>query len=289
MISSVRNLFKFDAKFKFAVIVLGILAILAIVSLFNPYEVKSWNVVPRDLPPSLENPLGTNSMGQDIFWKATVAIRNSFLLGLIAAAISRTIAISIGLIAGYRGGILDRVLMTINDSFVIIPLFPLLILIASILKTQLNIVILGVILGVFGWAWDARLFRAQILSLREREFTKTAVLSGSKVVRIVFKEHLPFVIPLILAATMNNLLWAVGMEVTLAVLGLSSLEIPTLGTMIYWSISYQAMFMGLWNWILTPVIICVFLILSLYMLSVSVGRYLDPRTRLQMISYRKKG
>jgi peptide/nickel transport system permease protein len=227
-------------------------------------------------------------MGQDIFWQACLAIRNSLVLGLVAGVISRIIAIVIGLVSGYQGGWLDRVLMTINDSFVIIPLFPLLILVASILKSQINIIILGTVLGLFGWQWDARLFRSMILSLREREFTRTAVLSGMSGFRVVFKEHLPFVIPLIMAASLNNILWAIGMEVTLAVLGLTSLEIPTLGTMIYWSLQYQAMFLGWWNWILTPVLICIFLILALYMLSVSISEYLDPRTRLMMIRLKEE-
>jgi peptide/nickel transport system permease protein len=237
---------------------------------------------------SFQNLLGTNSMGQDIFWKASVAIRNSLILGLVAAAISRVIAIFIGLIAGYRGGMVDRILMTINDSFVIIPIFPLLILISSVLGAQMNVTVLGVMLGLFGWQWDARLFRSMILSLREREFTHTAVLSGMKARRIVFKEHLPFVIPLIMAASLNNILWAIGMEVTLAVLGLSSLEMATLGTMIYWSLQYQAMFLGWWNWILTPVVIVTLLILALYLLSVSISEYLDPRTRIQLIRLKEE-
>ncbi|MGQ9631259.1 MAG: ABC transporter permease [bacterium] len=288
MLRTIGNLLRHDGRFLFGFVVSLILVSLAILSFFSPYDSRAWNVFPRDLPPSLKNPLGTNSMGQDIFWGATEAIRNSIFLGLVAASISRAIAIVIGLMAGYRGGALDRLLMTINDSFIIIPLFPLLILISSILKTQLNILILGVILGLFGWAWDARLFRSQILSLREREFTKTAVLSGMRGFKIVLREHLPFVMPLVMAASLNNILWAIGMEVTLAVLGLSSLEMPTLGTMIFWAVQYQAMFLEMWNWILTPVVICVFLILSLYMLSISISEFLDPRTRLQMLRMREQ-
>jgi peptide/nickel transport system permease protein len=288
LLTTIRNLLRHDGRFRFGFTVVTILLILAIVSFFIPHDPRSWNVYQRDLSPSLQNLFGTNSMGQDIFWKATLAIRNSLLLGLIAAAISRVIAIVIGLIAGYQGGWLDRVLMTINDSFVIIPIFPLLILVSSILRAQMSIAVLGVMLGLFGWQWDARLFRSMILSLREREFTHTAVLSGMKALRIVTKEHLPFVIPLVMAASLNNILWAIGMEVTLAVLGLSSLEMATLGTMIYWSLQYQAMFLGWWNWILTPVLIVILLILALYMLSVSISEYLDPRTRLQLIRLKEE-
>jgi peptide/nickel transport system permease protein len=244
---------------------------------------KAWNTVPRDMASSLKYPLGTNSMGQDILWQAMVAIKNSLLLGLIAALISRIIAIVLGLLAGYKGGLFDRIVMTINDSFIIIPLFPVLILIASILRTSLSITVLGIIIGLFGWAWDARLFRSQILSLKEREFTKTAVLSGMKTYKIITSEHLPYIIPLIMAATINNVIWVIGMEVTLSMLGLSNLNTPTIGTMIYWALQYQAIFLEKWNWILTPIISCIVLILALYMLSTSISEYLDPRTRLQMI------
>ncbi|MFW5986533.1 MAG: ABC transporter permease subunit, partial [Halanaerobiales bacterium] len=161
--------------------------------------------------------------------------------------------------------------------------FPVLILISSILGSSINIVLLGVIIGLFGWAWDARLFRSQILSLKEREFTRTAILSGMKTYKIILKEHIPYIIPLIMAATINNMIWVIGMEVTLSMLGLSSLNTPTIGTMIYWALQYQALFLEMWNWILTPIIICIVLILSLYLLSTSISKYLDPRVRLQMI------
>jgi peptide/nickel transport system permease protein len=285
---TIGNLMRHDGRFRFGFSVGAILVVLAVLSFFIPWDPRTWSMFPRDKPPSWQHLLGTNSMGQDIFWLATLAIKNSLILGIVAAAISRVIAIVLGLVSGYRGGFLDRVLMTVNDSFVIIPIFPLLILVASILRSQLNVVILGTVLGLFGWQWDARLFRSMVLSLREREFTRTAELSGMGSVKVVFSEHLPFVVPLVMAASLNNILWAIGMEVTLAVLGLSSLEVPTLGTMIYWALQYQAIFLGWWNWILTPVLICVFLILALYMLSVSISEYLDPRTRLLMIRLREE-
>jgi peptide/nickel transport system permease protein len=279
----IKELFKYDKRFMFGSSILALFIMIALISLFTPYNMKAWNTVPRDLAPSWEHPLGTNSMGQDILWKTMVAIKNSLLLGLIAALLSRIIAIVLGLLAGYKGGLFDRIVMTINDSFIIIPLFPILILIASILRTSLSVTVLGMIIGLFGWAWDARLFRSQILSLKEREFTKTAVLSGMKTSKIITTEHLPYIIPLIMAATINNVIWVIGMEVTLSMLGLSNLNTPTIGTMIYWASQYQAIFLEKWNWILTPIIVCILLILALYMLSTSISEYLDPRTRLQLI------
>jgi peptide/nickel transport system permease protein len=177
--------------------------------------------------------------------------------------------------------------MSINDSFIVLPVLPILILLGAILKERLNMIVLGLILAIFGWAWDARLIRSQTLSLREREFTNTAMLSGQKVYELIFKEYLPFVIPIVSATAINNMFWAVGMEVTMAILGLSNLTIPTLGTMMHWAISYQAMLLGYWWWIATPVVVSVLLFVSLYLLSVSVSQYLDPRTRIQRIGTAK--
>jgi peptide/nickel transport system permease protein len=286
MFNVLRDLFRHDGRFVFGFSVsLGIL-LLALLSFLCPYNLSIWNTVPRDQPPSARYLLGTSSQGQDVFWYATAAIRNSLLIGIVAASLSRVIAVLVALIAGYRGGRTDRVLMSVNDSFVVLPLLPVLVLVASMLRGRMGILGLGVVLAVFGWAWDARLIRAQILSLREREFTKTAILSGMTSLRLVLGEHLPFVIPLIMATAINNISFVIGTEIVLAVFGLSSLETPTLGTMIYWSVNYQAMLLGIWWWILTPIVLCILLILSLYMLSVSISDFLDPRTRLQAIKAR---
>ncbi len=286
MLRVIRDLFRHDARFAIGFCVIAVILFLAILYSFCPYDLTIWNQVPRDQRPSAKFLLGTTSQGQDVFWYATAAVRNSLLIGVVAAVLSRVIAVLVALVAGYLGGRSDRVLMSINDSFVVLPLLPVLVLVASMLRGKMGILGLGVVLAIFGWAWDARLIRAQILSLREREFTKTAILSGMRSLRLVLGEHLPFVIPLIMATAINNMIFVVGTEIVLAVFGLSSLETPTLGTMIYWAVNYQSMLLGIWWWILTPVVLCILLILSLYLLSVSISDFLDPRTRLQIIKAR---
>ena len=124
--------------------------------------------------------------------------------------ISRVIAILVGLTAGYQGGWIDRVLMSINDSFVVLPLLPILILLGFLLRDIMNLYLLGVILGFFGWPYDARLIRSQVLSLKERSFTRTAVYSGTNSFWITINEHLPFVLPIVFATTINNMLWSIG-------------------------------------------------------------------------------
>lgn len=278
-----KDLLKRDKKFLFGFVVICILAFLAILSFFSPYNPRSWNVVPKDRPPSLKYLLGTNSMGQDIFWNTTYALRNSFILGLTTAFVANIIGTIVGLIAGYKGGALDKVLMSINDSFIVLPSLPILIFLSFSLRDKMNMFTMGLIISMFSWPWAGKQVRAQVLSLRERDFTHTAVFSGVNMWRVVFKEHLPFVIPWVIANFINTILSALGMEISLSVLGLSSLEIPTIGTTIYWAMQYQAIFRGIWWWILTPIILSVLFFVALYMLSVSISEFLDPRTRLQRI------
>jgi len=277
-----RDLFR-DYRFAVSFCILCGLLIIASLSFFSPYDPTVWSVFPRDLKPSWTNWLGTDSKGQDILWTATFAVRNSLIIAVIAGLVSRAITVPVGMVAGYKGGSTDRVLMFISDSFLVIPLFLIIVMLALLVREHMNLVTLGILLAFFGWAWDARVIRSQILSLRERGFTQTAILSGTGTLRLVLNEYMPFTMPLVFATLINVMAWAIGLEITLAILGLVNLDIPTLGTMIYWALSYQAILLGYWWWILTPVILSILLFVALYWLSVSISEYLDPRTRIQRV------
>ena len=279
---TLKDLFR-DYRFCFSFGVLVIILILAFLSFFSPYDPTLWNVVPKDMKPSAQYLLGTDANGQDIFWQATYAVRNSLIISLIAGIVSRVIAVLVGMIAGYRGGFTDRALMFVGDSLLVIPLFLIMVMLAMLVREFMNLVILGLLLSFFGWAWDARVIRSVILSLREREFTNTAILSGTGTVKLVLNEYMPFAMPLIFSTLINNIAWAIGLEITLAILGLVNLSIPTLGTMLNWAIFYQSILLGRWWWILTPVVLSLFLFIALYWLSVSISEYLDPRTRIQRV------
>jgi peptide/nickel transport system permease protein len=281
MLKILLDLLRFDGRFRAAFIMLLFILLLMFLSWFSPYDMGKTFQVGMDLAPSVKHPFGTNTRGQDVFWWMAFAVRNSLYLGIITALVSRVIAIIVGLTAGYRGGSIDKFLMSINDSFVVIPILPVLILLSFLVREKMNITILAVFLGLFGWAWDARLIRAQVLSLKERSFTKTAVYSGTQAFRITMTEHLPFVLPVIFATTINNMIWSIGMEVTLGVLGLSSITTPTLGSTIYWANSHQALIAGVWWWLAAPILISIILFLGLYLLISSINEYIDPRTRLR--------
>lgn len=277
-----RDLLK-DYRFTFSFLVLVIIVIMALLSSFSPFDPTLWYVVPRDLSPSPEHILGTDSNGQDIFWQATFAVRNSLIISLISALVSRAIAIIVGMVAGYRGGTIDRVLMFLGDSLLVIPLFLIFVMISMMVREHMSLVVLGLMLAAFGWAWDGRLIRSLVLSLRERDFTRTAMLSGTGTLKLVLKEYTPFAMPLIFSTLINNIAWAIGLEITLALLGLVNLNIPTLGTMLNWAYFSHAILLGRWWWILTPVVLSLFMFIALYWLSVSISEYLDPRTRVQRV------
>lgn len=277
-----KDLFE-DYRFVISFCILCVLLLLAILSYLSPYDPTLWGTAPRDLKPSWEHIFGTNSKGQDLFWQAAFAVRNSLIIALIAASLSRVIAVLVGMVAGYKGGMTGTVLMFFSDVFLVIPLFLIIVMLAMLVRERMNLVTLGLLLAAFGWSWDARVIRSQILSLRERGFTQTAILSGTGTIRLVLNEYMPFTTPLIFSTLINNMAWVIGLEITLAFLGLVNMDIPTLGTMLQWAISYQAILLGFWWWIITPIVLSVLLFVALYWLSVSISEYLDPRTRIQRV------
>uniref|UniRef100_A0A7V4TG76 ABC transporter permease n=1 Tax=Candidatus Caldatribacterium saccharofermentans TaxID=1454753 RepID=A0A7V4TG76_9BACT len=274
-----------DYRFTTAFVIFCVFLFLALLSTFSPYDPQRMYQVPRGLPPSPKHLLGTTWLGQDVFWQLTFAVRNSLLIALVASLTSRAIAVVIGTVAGYKGGAVDRMLMSLGDTTLVLPSLIVFILFSIVLRDWTkNFVNLGLLLAFFAWAWDARVIRSQVLSLRERDFTLVAQLSGIRTFRLVAKEYLPFLLPIIFTTFINNMHWAIGMEIFLAYLGLGiDPTVPTIGTMLQAAIYRQAFFLGLWWWLATPIAVALVLFIALYWLSLSLSEYLDPRARIQRI------
>lgn len=282
MINAFKGLWKTSGYFRFGIVAVVFSAVMVVLTFFSPYKPMDSYAVTPDQPPSFDYLFGTTSRGQDLFWQMTFALRNSLGFGIITALLSRIIAVWVGMYAGYKGGWLDKILMSVNDSFVIMPVLPILLLLNFLLREQMNWFYMALMMALLGWAWDARLIRSQVLSLKERVFSETAVFCGMPTRRIIFREHMPYVLPVLFSTTINNLLWSIGMEVTLSILGLTNLNNPTIGVVIFWANQHQAMISGSWWWIAAPVLVTVFVFTGLYLLSVSLNEFIDPRTRLRM-------
>ncbi len=281
MLATIRDLFKYSPSFRFGSLILLLVAVMVVLSSFSPYDPgKLRRKVKRNQPPSTEFVFGTTSQGEDVFWTMTFAVRNTLTISIIAVVIGRGIGVTLGMISGYFGGTFDRVTQSVIESIIVIPRLPLLILIGAILRGSLTIYSLGILIGLLDWAFPSKRYRAQILSLRERDFTHTAVFSGMSTIKIVIREHLPFIIPFMLADVISGFLFSIGIEVTLSYLGLANLDSPTIGTMIYWGNYYQSIWVGR-TWVLiAPIVAAILMVLGFYLMSVGLGEYLDPRKRL---------
>ena len=280
MFKIVRDLFRYNREFAGGAILMALILGMATLSAFSPYPPADIYVVAPDIPPSWAHPFGTSSRGQDVFWQLTFALRNTLVFGFAVAILSRVLSLVIGLVAGYRGGLTDRVLMSINDTFIVIPLFPLLILFYFVMRDYMNWALLALVIACLGWAYDARLIRSLMLSLKTREFTRTSVFSGMRMHEIVAQEHLPYVLPIVFSTTLNNINWSIGLEVTLSVLGFTDINTPTVGTMIFWANQHSAMVAGVWWWFAFPTAFITLTFIAMFLLAVSMNEYIDPRSRL---------
>jgi peptide/nickel transport system permease protein len=239
----------------------------AVLPWFAPTDPLEWYAVPRNQEPSLGHPFGTTSLGQDVFWLLTWALRNSLLLGLLVAFFSTMIGVLAGLLAGYSGGLIDRVLSFLMDALLCIPTLPILILMAALFGGQLALPIIGIALVVFNWPYPGRQVRAVALSMREREFINVAWFSGEPRLRILTRHIFPYIAGWSAANFINTVLVGIATESALAVIGLSSAQQATLGTMIYWALQYQALLAERYVWVGAPVVAIVLLFIGLFLLS----------------------
>ena len=236
---------------------------------FNPYKVEPqrWNYVPKDRPPSMEYPFGTTTLGQDVLWLTIYALRESFAMGFITAAISIAISLIVGSLAAYvRSPVASEVVASVIDAFCVMPLLPILITISLLWKQQLNPIFIGVILGVLGWGGFARIIRAALLSLQERPFVYVAKASGYGFFDLLIKVYTPQVIGWLIVAFINRIIFAIGMEASLGLFGLTSLNRASIGSIIHWSLTYQAFLRGIWWWYTFPIVLVVVTVVVLYLI-----------------------
>jgi len=260
-------------------LVIGLVLVAAFVILglvmppFAGHDPRDWNTFPKHIKPNQAHPLGTTGLGQDTFWLLSYSLRNSLILGVLVGFFATLIGVTLGVFAGLKGGWADRGLSLLMDTFIVVPSLPILILLASLLQGRATILIISVVLIVFNWPWPARQIRSVALAMREREFISTAWFSGESTLTVIRTEIFPYISSWAVGNFINTVLVAIAVESGLAVIGLSSLQESTLGTMIYWALQYQALLAGRWWWILPPVIAIVTLFVALFLVSSGYTQY----------------
>jgi peptide/nickel transport system permease protein len=237
----------------------------------NPYvsgEVE--NILNK---PSQEFWLGTDDMGKDVWSQVVYGARVSLMIGFIAAIITVFTGAFIGVIAGYFGGKLEGILMRIVDFFMMLPMLPLMIVLAAVLGPSIwNIVF---VISVISWPTTARVVRSQVLSLKERPFVEAARCIGASNARIMFREILPNVVPLLFAQSILMVTITIYSEAVLSFLGLGDISVISWGQMLHFAFESGAMSNSPW-WVFPPILAIVLLIVSFSFLGTAVSDVLTP-------------
>jgi len=208
-------------------------------------------IYPRGVGPSLGHLLGTTAFGQDMFAQVVWGTRPVMLIAFGVGIGATVIAMLIGVAAANRGGAWDGVRNTITDVLLVIPLFPLLIIIGSYLHGAGTVVMIAVITAT-GWSYTARQLRAQALSLRNRDFLEAARVRGERSLYIIVVEIIPTMTSLLVASFLTNALYAVLFSSSLQFIGLGDPNVTSWGTMLYWAENNEAFQTGLAQWIIVP-------------------------------------
>jgi oligopeptide/dipeptide ABC transporter ATP-binding protein len=218
--------------------------------LIAPYSPSAESFLPN-LAPSAAHWLGTTSFGQDIFSQLVWGARQSLIIAFAAGFIATLVAVIVGVASAYLGGVTDGILSTVTDILLVIPIFPLFIVIAAYLHSAglLDIII---ILGALNWSYSARQLRVQALSMRNRDFLKAARVRGERSRYIIAAEMLPSMSSLIVAAFCLNAVFAVLTAAGLQFIGLGDPNAQSWGTMLYWSYQQAALQSGLALWAIMP-------------------------------------
>ncbi|EUB96423.1 ABC-type transporter, integral membrane subunit [Rhizobium sp. CF080] len=213
----------------------GILAALVLIALLapalspgDPLRIAGRALLPPFIDPAF--PLGTDRLGRDVLAGIIHGTRTSLAVGLAAALAAIAIGLCLGLTAGFAGGLIDEGLMRVVDAFQIVPSFLLALAFVSVIGASVPVVVMAIALGA--WADPARLTRAQVLSIRERDYVASARVIGMHPAEIAFREILPNALPPVLALSAIIVAAAILTEAALSFLGLGDPNVVTWGSMI---------------------------------------------------------
>jgi len=235
----------------------------------NPFSIE----YPRFLPPSIEHPLGTDHLGRDVFSRVIWGSRTSLIIGFTAAGISALLGVTLGSIAGYYGGLVDDILTRIIDIFLMIPVFFLILFIIAVYGS--NIIYVMVVIGLLTWPSNARIMRAQVLSIREREFVQAAILMGVKNSKILLKHIIPNAIHPVIANSILQAAGAIIIETGISYLGLGDPNAVSWGRIIYEGQSYITSY---WWISFFPGVAIAITVLSLYLVGETLSKIFNPKS-----------
>lgn len=227
---------------------------------------------------SWEHPFGTDHMGRDILIRTAEGTEASLIVGFVAMIISMGLGTIIGMASGYWGGWRDEVIMRVNDMFLSIPWLVLMMVLAAVLETR-SLWTVIVVIGVTGWSTTSRIVRAQVLSLKERQFVERARAIGAGDGYIVSKHIFPNVVPLVFANAILTIAICILSEATLSFLRLGPQDVETWGHILSEAYDQSVALSGPYAFIIMPGLCIVFVVLGFTFVGYAMDEVLNPKLR----------
>jgi peptide/nickel transport system permease protein len=280
-IGRLREFLYFAVRDRKIFVSLAIIATLLVVAFVGPmlrdYGPNEY-VGPPAQAPSSEYWFGTTTFGQDVFVQFVHGVGATFFVGLLGGGLAALVGMTVGFVAGYRGGLVDEVLNMLTNVVLVIPTLMVLIVIVAYVDAR-GLLIEAVFIGLTSWPWAARAIRAQTLSLRTREFVDLGRLSGQSTRQIIMGEIAPNMSSYLMLTFILLFGGAVLIAATLDFIGLGPTDGMSLGLMMNNAVLWSALQLGMWWWFIPPGIGIVAIVGSLYVLNVGLDQVFNPRLR----------
>jgi peptide/nickel transport system permease protein len=236
-------------------------------------------------PPSSEFLLGTGDLGEDILAQLCAGSRNSLVIGAIAGGLATLIAVLVGGIGPYKGGLMDEISNAFTSTVMVFPMLPLLILLSAIIGGgKATTFLVAALIGLTSWPWAARCIRSQVLTLKERGFIDVARMSGMKDRKIVVTEIMPNMLAYIIVVFVVSLSIAVLTEAGLSMIGLGPdpSSNVTLGTMLDFigtGSTQVSLPWNLWWGFIPPGLILTIFLVAVFVMHAGMDEVFNPRLR----------
>lgn len=232
----------------------------------------------RNSPPTAEHPMGTTKQKEDLYSQFVHGVGSALLIGLMAGSLGTFIGLTVGFVAGYRGGILDEFLMMITNIVLVMPTFALFIIIGAYLPFR-GVTVQALLLGCISWPWVARAVRSQTLSLKQREFVNLSRISGVSPIRTIIEEIAPnmmsYVVMIFILLFGGSILYAVALDF----IGLGPTKGISLGLMMMDSANNNAIQYGYWWWFIPPGLSITLIVGGMYLMNTGLDEVFNPKLR----------
>lgn len=244
---------------------------------YDPYAIITATTEDVLAPPSPGHLLGQDDTGRDVLSSVIYGARISLIVGFAASFIGILLGATVGMVAGYAGGRVDILLMRIVDAILVIPSLPLMLVIIAVAGRGITNIIL--VIGLLGWTYMARVVRAQVLTVKERQFILRARAIGVGHIGIMVNHILPQALPVIFAEATLDISYAILSEATLSFLGLGDPTLISWGSMLNRAFLRGAVTRGAWWYLIPPGLALAWVTLGLTLLSNAIQEVVNPRLK----------